>query len=114
MQRKARSVRVHTLGNLFEHDFSCATTYGVHARIPCHAFDGALSHKSHSTMELQTRVHDFVDKLAAVSLHHRNFSGCLDPGLRKPGCMEDKLSPGLDFGGQHRQAMTDRLFRPQR
>jgi hypothetical protein len=108
------SAYMHTLGNFFEHDFGRATANGVHARIPYHTFDGALSHESHPAVELQAGVHDLVNKLATVSLHHRNFSGCFNSAPRQPGCMEDKLPPSLNPGGQHRQSMTDRLFRPQR
>jgi long-subunit fatty acid transport protein len=103
---------MHALGNLFEHYFRRATTNRVHTRISCHAFDGALSYESHPAMELQAGVHDLVNELATVSLHHRNLSGCFNSAGRQPGCMEDKLPPSLSLGGQHRQAMTDRLFRP--
>src|SRR5262249_37693079 len=113
MGRSPKSAYIHALGNLLEHYFSRATTDGVHARIPRHAFDSALTHKSHPTMELQAGVHDLVNELATVSLHHRNFSGCFNSARRQPGGMEDKLPPGLNLGDQHRQAMTDRLFRPQ-
>src|SRR5262245_14228808 len=106
------SAYMHALGNLLKHDFSRATTNGVHARIPCHAFNGALSHESHPPMELQAGVHDLVNELATVSLHHRNLSGCFNSARHQPGCMEDKLPPSLNPGGQHRQSVTDRLFRP--
>src|SRR5262245_54133916 len=104
---------MHALRDLFEHDFSRTTANGVHARIPGHALDGALSHESYAAMELQAGLHDLVNELATVSLHHGNLSGCFDSARRQPGCMEYKLSSGLNLGGQHRQTMTNRLFRPQ-
>src|ERR1044072_4817335 len=98
---------MHSLGNLFEHNFCRATANGVDARIPRHAFNGALSHESHSAMELQTGVHDFFDEFTAVSLHHRTLLACVTSLLGEPGRVENQLPPSLDFGGKHRQAVAD-------
>jgi len=103
---------MHAFGNLFKHYFSRAAAYGVHPCIPGHAFNGALSHEAHPAMKLQAGMHDFVNEFATVRLHHGNLSGRFNSARRQPCRMENKLPPGFDLGGKHRQAMTDRLIRP--